>query len=237
MRSYTLVFSLCAFCLSAVDSFADRKDLFNGHDLANWSVTDKTYADLWTVARDVHLDPKNPKKLVSNGKPAPNERGVLVNQLRDFQGAHLITNETFGDCVVTLEFLLPKDGNTGLFLMTRYELQLTDSAGIPDDKLAEGDMGGVPFVKKPLANASRKPGEWQKVEVHFQAPRFDAAGKKTSNAKITKALINDKLVQKDLEFKEPTGGSLDDKESPTAPLMLQGNEGASAFRNVHIQPR
>jgi hypothetical protein len=229
------ILTLCLLCAAALPSPAQPQPLFNGKDLTGWSVTDKSMADLWTVAKDVHLDPKNPKKLLSSGTPSDNG-GILVNQLKDFQGPHLVTDAKFGDCVVTLEFLLPKDGNTGLFLMTRYELQLTDSSGIADDKMTEGDMGGVPFYKKPLTNASKKPGEWQTLEVHFRAPRFDASGKKTSNATITKALINDKLVQQDLEFKEPTGGSLDDKESPTAPLMLQGNEGASAFRNIRITP-
>src|SRR6478672_6640942 len=168
--------------------------LFNGTDLTGWSVTDKDRAALWSLAQSVQLDPKNPKALVSTGKPQGAD-GLLVAKLKDFQGTNLVSAQKFGDCTLRLEFLLPKDGNSGLFLMGLYELQLTDSTGIPDARMQEGDMGGIPFFKKPLANASGKPGEWQTCEVTFRAPRFDAAGKKTAPARIIKATINNKTVQ------------------------------------------
>jgi len=119
--------------------------------------------------------------------------------------------------------------------MGLYELQLTDSFAIADDKMQEGDHGGIPFFKKPLTNASAKPGEWQTADVIFQAPRFDDKGKKTANAKIIKATLNGKTVQQNLELPEPTGGGLDTPESPTGPLMLQGNESTVAFRNITIK--
>jgi hypothetical protein len=207
--------------------------LFTGKDLTGWSVTDKDRAPLWSVAAAVSLDPKNPKALVAAGQPA-DATGLLVAQLKNFQGTNLVTAQKFGDCTVRLEFLLPKDGNSGLFLMGLYELQLTDSLGIPNDKMQEGDHGGIPFFKKPLINASAKPGEWQTLEVTFQAPRFDPAGKKTSPAKIVRAVMNSKTVQQNLDLPEPTGGGLDTPESPTGPVMLQGNEGPVAFRNLTI---
>jgi hypothetical protein len=212
-----------------------RTPLFNGTDLTGWSVTERDRAALWSVAASVQLDPKNPKSLVASGKPADNA-GLLVASLKDFQGTNLVTTQKFGDCTVRLEFLLPKDGNAGLFVMGLYELQLTDSAGIADAKMQEGDMGGIPFFKKPLTNASGKPGEWQTCEVAFRAPRFDAAGKKTAPARIIKATINGKTVQENLDLPEPTGGGLDTPESPTGPIMLQGNEGPVAFRNVTVTP-
>ena len=70
-------------------------------------------------------------------------------------------------------------------------------------------MGGIPFFKKPLTNASAKPGEWQTCEVTFRAPRFDPAGKKTASARIVRAAINGKTVQENLDLPEPTGGGLD----------------------------
>jgi hypothetical protein len=120
--------------------------------------------------------------------------------------------------------------------MGLYELQLTDSAGIPDAKMQEGDMGGIPFFKKPLVNASGKPGEWQTCEVTFRAPRFGADGRKTTPARIARATINGKIVQENLDLPEPTGGGLDTSESPTGPVMLQGNEGPVAFRHVIVTP-
>jgi hypothetical protein len=72
--------------------------------------------------------------------------------------------------------------------------------------------------------------------VTFQAPRFNDGGKKISNAKIIKAVLNGKVVQQDLELPEPTGGGLDQAEAAAGPLMLQGNEGPVAFRNIQFAP-
>src|SRR5438105_4034967 len=198
---------------------APSRALFNGKDLSGWTVIDKTKSALWTVAAEVRLDPKNPRNLIASGQPKE-DKGVLVGQLKDFQGTNLVTAEKFKDFTLHVEFFLPKDGNSGIFLMGLYELQLTDSFGIADEKMQEGDHGGIPFFKKPLANASLKPGEWQSADVIFQAPRFNAAGKKSANAKIVKAMINGKLVQQNLELPEPTGGGLDQPEAPAGPLML-----------------
>jgi hypothetical protein len=221
--------------ITAVAEAPKPRTLFNGKDFAGWSVVDSSRASLWSVAEKVELDSKHPKQLISTGKPA-DDQGVLVAQLKDFQGTNLVTAEKFKDFTLSLEFLLPKDGNSGIYLMGLYELQLTDSLGIADNKMQEGDHGGIPFFKKPLTNASAKPGEWQRAQVIFQAPRFDAQGKKTSNAKIIKATFNDKSVQENLELPEPTGGGLDQPESPSGPLMLQGNESPVAFRRITIVP-
>jgi hypothetical protein len=228
----TMLVVLCA--LLCVGAEAPKTvSLFNGKDLAGWSVVDKSRASLWSAAGSVQLDPKNPKALIATGQPKDAE-GVLVAQLKDFQGTNLVTDKKFGDITLHLEFLLPKDGNSGIFLMGFYELQLTDSLGIANDQMQEGDHGGIPFFKKPLTNASRKPGEWQTAEVVFRAPHFDEKGKKTANATIVKAIFNGKVVQQNLQLPEPTGGGLDQPEAPTGPLMLQGNESPVAFRNVKI---
>ena len=208
-------------------------NLFNGKDLSGWSAVDKSRASLWSVSSEAQLDPKNPKALAPGGAPK-DDGGVLVARLKDFQGTNLVTDKKFGDFTLHLEFLLPKEGNSGIFLMGLYELQLTDSLGIADDQMQEGDHGGIPFFKKPLTNASRKPGEWQTAEVVFRAPRFDEKGKKTANATIVKATFNGKVVQQNLQLPEPTGGGLDQPEAPTGPLMLQGNESPVAFRNIKI---
>jgi len=231
MRPTLLLFLIAPIVLAAEEP--KPAPLFTGKDLAGWSVVDKTRAALWSVAASVQLDPKNPKALIAGGAPK-DEKGVLVAQLKDFQGTNLITDKKFGDFTLHLEFLLPKDGNSGIFLMGLYELQLTDSLGIADEQMQEGDHGGIPFFKKPLANASLKPGEWQSADVVFRAPRFDDKGKKTANATIVKATFNGKVVQQNLQLPEPTGGGLDHPESATGPLMLQGNESPVAFRNIQI---
>ncbi len=93
--------------------------------------------------------------------------------------------------------------------------------------------GGSP----PLLNASRPPGEWQSFHIWFQAPRFDAQGKKIANAKVLRVLLNDTLVQREFELDGPTGSHKGDAlEAPTNPLMLQGDHGPVAFRNIYIRP-
>ena len=231
-RPITIIAALCVLACAAADA-PKPLNLFIGKDLAGWSVVDKTRAALWSVAASVQLDPKNPKALIAGGAPK-DEKGVLVAQLKDFQGTNLITDKKFRDFTLHLEFLLPREGNSGIFLMGLYELQLTDSLGIADEQMQEGDHGGIPFFKKPLANASLKPGEWQSANVVFRAPRFDDKGKKTANATIVKATFNGKVVQQNLQLPEPTGGGLDRPESATGPLMLQGNESPVAFRNIQI---
>jgi hypothetical protein len=219
----------------AADKAGAPTSLFNGKDLTGWTILDQSKSALWNVVGKVEIDPKHPKDLLATGQPKDG-KGVLFARLKDFQGTNLVSAEKFKDFSLHLEFLLPKDGNSGIFLMGHYELQLTDSLGIADDKMQEGDQGGIPFFKKPLTNASVKPGEWQSADVIFQAPRFDEKGKKTRNAKIVQATLNGKVVQKDLELPEPTGGGLDTPEAPSGPLMLQGNESAVAFRNITIKP-
>jgi len=233
MRSIALILLLTAVALAAEKPAPTP--LFNGKDLTGWSVLDKSKSALWSITEKVELDPKHPKDILATGQPKDGN-GILIAKLKDFQGTNLVTSEKFKDFTLHLEFLLPKDGNSGIFLMGLYELQLTDSFAIADDKMQEGDHGGIPFFKKPLTNASAKPGEWQTADVIFQAPRFDDKGKKTANAKIIKATLNGKTVQQNLELPEPTGGGLDTPESPTGPLMLQGNESTVAFRNITIKP-
>src|SRR4051812_42680879 len=109
---------LLALLTLAADKLPNAKPtpLFNNKDLTNWTVTDKDRAPLWSVAATATLDPKNPKLLIPTGQPTK-ESAILLAQLKDFQGTNLVSVQSFGDCTIHLEFLLPKDGNSGLFLM------------------------------------------------------------------------------------------------------------------------
>src|SRR5690606_25348279 len=141
------------------------------------------------------LDPNDSKNLAGEGA-----EGVLLRLPlpRGEEGADLVSEKTFGDCTVSLEFMVPKDGNSGLFLQGQYEVQITDSAGLADDKIGPGDCAGVPWVSKPSTNAFTRLGEWQTLEVVFRAPRFDAAGKKTENARFVSITLNGKKVQENV---------------------------------------
>ena len=121
--------------------------------------------------------------------------------------------------------------------MGRYEVQVLDSHGKPDERLGQGDVGAIYSAAKPAKNAAKPAGEWQTFHIVFQAPRFDDSGKKTQNAKFVSVKLNGQEVQKNVEVKGPTGGHLHNDEKPTGPLLFQGDHGIVAFRNVWIRQK
>lgn len=199
----------------------------------------KFFAEQWVIAGDAKLDEKNPKKLV-----ALDGKGVLVNgpgRVRD-----LVTKETFGDVEVHVEFVVPKGSNSGVKLNGQYEIQILDSYG--KTKLRGDDCGGIypraedrPRYRTidegvpPRVNACKKPGEWQTLDIVFRAPRFDADGKKTENARFVKVVLNGETIHENVEVKHPTGAAWVNKESARGPLLLQCDHGPVAFRNVKVR--
>jgi len=203
--------------------------LFNGKDLSGWKLRDEKADPTWKIVSSVKVDPANPKKLIGEGS-----EGILL-RIPAEKATDLISEKQFGDCEVHVEFFLAKDSNSGVFLMGKYEVQITDSFGIPDNKLQAGECGGIPWLKAPLTNACKKPGEWQTMDIVFRAPMFNAAAKKMANAKFVSITLNGKKVQENVEVPEPTGSELDGGEWASGPLMIQGNEGVVAFRNIVVK--
>jgi glucose/arabinose dehydrogenase len=150
-----------------------------------------------------------------------------------------VSKYSFGDAKVHVEFMLPEGGNSGVYLQGRYELQLLDSSGKKD--LEYGDCGGIYRGEHwggaaPLANGFREPGVWQDLDIVFEAPRFDASGKKVRNARFVRVLLDDVLLHENVEVPEPTLGSLFAEESAAGPLMLQGDHSPVAYREIRVFP-
>jgi uncharacterized caspase-like protein len=208
---------------------------FNGTDLKGWrEVAVIGQRSKWKVGR-ASVDRDNPLWLASTPTRLLAGEGDLIN---DGKGVNLCTEEKFGDSRIELEFMIPTASNSGVFVMGEYEVQIFDSMG--KSRLSTDDMGAIWGVAPPLVNAAGRPGAWQKLVIDFQAPRFDAAGNKTANARFLRVTLNDRLVQNDVEVKGPTsksGSGLTGRESAQGPLMLQGQYGAAAFRNIRILPR
>jgi hypothetical protein len=209
---------------------------FNGSDLSGWKYRGNKAASKWVVGRAA-LDPRDPRKLAvtplspaASGGPGVRE---LVNAER---GVDLYTERKFGDCTVELEFMVPRGSNSGVYLMGEYEVQILDSYGKKDKDLKYGDVGGIYNTAAPKVNAARKPGEWQKFVIEFRAPRFKG-GKKVANAKFLKVTLNGTLLHEGVEVKGPTTSALTGKESAAGPLLLQGDHGPVAFRNLVVTPR
>jgi hypothetical protein len=130
-----------------------------------------------------------------------------------------------------------------VYLQGLYEVQVFDSWGVSDPKYS--DCGGIYHRwinnqgvggSAPKINASRRPGEWQSFHIWFQAPRFDASGKKIQNAKFLRVLHNGLLVQENVEVEGGTRSHMDIPEAAMNPLMLQGDHGPVAYRSIYLRP-
>ena len=199
---------------------------FNGKDLTGWILKGDPNRSQWTVGTAA-MDPDNPRNLKVT--PGGNE---LINA--PGHGLDLYTEAKFGDAVIELEVMVPQGSNSGIYIMGEYEVQVLDSFG--RENLGMGDMGAIYGAAVPLLNACKKPGEWQKYVIEYQAPRFDAEGKKTANARARKVTLNGQVIQDNVEIRGSGGGSVAGREAPTGPLMFQGNHGAVAYRNITIKP-
>lgn len=216
---------MLAAALLAVVSGASQDHPFNGRDLSGWRFKGPADRNKWTVGAAA-LDPADPHKL------AVTEGSDLVN--KESGGVDAYTEGTWGDCVLEIEVLVPKASHSGIYLMGEYEVQVLDSFG--KEKVGTGDMGGIYAAAAPRVNASRPPGEWQKFVIDFRAPKFDAGGKRTSPATFVKVELNGQLIHENLEMKAPTPGGLTGKEAARGPILLQGDHGAVAYRNIRVKP-
>jgi hypothetical protein len=156
----------------------------------------------------------------------------------------IVTTQAFGDCQLHIEWASPAvvegegqgRGNSGVFLMGRYEIQVLDSY---DNKTyAHGQAAAIYKQYAPLVNASRKPGAWQSYDVVFHAPRFDADGRVVDRARLT-VFHNGVLVQNGAEL---LGDTPNDRPAlyiahpPKAPLSLQNHGDTVRYRNIWIRP-
>jgi len=195
----------------------------------------------WMQAGEVSLDPAEPKKLAwKEGK------GVVFNG-KDGRTSNLFSSVDLKDVELHVEFTVSKGSNSGVYLMGRYEVQILDSWGVKephysdcggiyqrwDPKRGKGNEGyeGHP----PKVNASKAPGEWQTFDIVFRAPRFDAAGKKISNALFVKVTHNGQVVHENVEVTGTTRAGAWEDEKPEGPIMLQGDHGPVAFRSLRYR--
>jgi hypothetical protein len=237
-----IVFLTIAFAAAGADqppSGKDWKPLLNGRDLAGWhGYPGKPNA--WIAAQNVRYDAQSDaKRLVAAGVSGP----VIVNG-PDGRTTNLVTDARFEDMELYLEFLIPKGSNSGVYLHGLYEVQVFDSYG-STEKLKTSDGGGVYHRwidnhpvggSPPRVNASRAPGEWQSYHIWFQGPRFDASGRKMANARFLRVEHNGKLVQENVALEGPTRAHMSIPEAASNPLMLQGDHGPVAFRNILWRP-
>jgi hypothetical protein len=211
------------------------RPLLNGTDLSGWHAQDQPSHDWFTTRGVTWSRIFNPKKL--NAKPEPGDRIVNGSDGRTF---NLVTDEKLGSFQLYLEFMNAAGSNSGVYLHGLYEVQIFDSYGFTGP-LTAGDCGGIyerPGVgggSPPTRNACRPPGEWQSLRIWFQAPRFDVDGKKIAPARILRVLLNETPIQEDVVLSGPTTAHMKIDEAARNPVMLQGNHGPVAFRDIYIK--
>ncbi len=201
----------------------------NGKDLTGWKHDDVERPNRWAVGT-ARVDEKNPTRMHA-------EAGGTELVVPDGEKSTcLYTERNFSDVHVIVEAMIPTASNGGIFLMGEYEVQIADDTGNSKSKPGLMDFGAISRVHPPKMQAMNPAGQWQKFEITFRAPRFDAEGKKTQNAVFEKVILNGKVIHENAEVSESGYGCLTGEEHPTGPLYLQGNEGPVAYRNIVITP-
>lgn len=202
----------------------------------------KTVTKNWTLAKSVYVDRWKEKTLeVAEGS------GILVNNPSESAREHLFTAFEHGDIELELDVMMPKASNSGIYLQSRYEIQLFDSWGVTGAQ--HSDMGGI-YQRwdaskgegnegyeghAPKMNAAKAPGLWQHLKIIFHAPRFDSTGTKTKNAFFEEVWLNGVLVQENVEVTGPTRAAAFEDEKSLAPLMFQGDHGPVALKNIQYK--
>lgn len=198
---------------------SDAIVLFDGTSLANWRSADPTKgAARWKV-----------------------ENGYMEVVART---GSIATVRGFGDAQLHVEFATPSPasprtgqerGNSGVYLMNTYEVQVLDS--YENVTYPDGHAAAIYGQYPPLVNASRRPGEWQTFDIVFRAPRFDAAGQLVSPARMS-VLHNGVLVQDNVTLTGPTSHQRRPPYSAhpdRLPILLQDHGDPVRYRNIWIR--
>lgn len=159
------------------------------------------------------------------------------------QSGNIRTTEIFGDCQLHVEWCAPTEikgssqgrGNSGVFLMELYEVQVLDCYDNPT--YADGTTGAIYGQFPPLVNACRKPGEWQTYDIVWFAPRFE--GERLVHPARVTVFLNGVLVQHNTEVMGPTKHKTTPEYKPhpeKGPLMLQDHKNPVRFRNIWYRP-
>ena len=177
--------------------------LFNGRDLNGWKNLTSEGITTWEVAD-----------------------AVMVNAPANHGGDNIRTEKIFEDFEFYCEYLVPENGNSGVFLRGLYEVQIIDDYGVPVDSPRDWGNGGIWSLKAPRENASKPAGQWQSMFIRLVGNRVTV-------------ILNGTTIIYDFEMDRPTFvydplGEL--SHGDPGPILLQGDHGPIQFRNLMIRP-
>jgi len=164
--------------------------LFNGKDLKGWHASGKT--NQWIVENGILKSPK--------------------------AGSNIISDETFTDFKIHVEFRYAAHGNSGVYLRGRYEVQITDWYADTPPKDVLGSIYG--FIK-PNESVTTKPNQWNTYDI-------------TLVGRNVTIVVNGKTIVTNQEIPGITGGALNSREGEPGPIMLQGDHEPIEYRNIII---
>lgn len=165
--------------------------LFNGKDLSGWHATG---ANQWIVESGVLKSPKS--------------------------GSNLVSDASFTDFKLHIEFRYPKGSNSGIYLRGRYEVQITDGIGVEPSDI---EFSGVYGFLTPNQMAAKNPGEWQTYDITL-------IGRRVTVVANGVPVIIDQIIP------GITGGAIDSKEGEPGSFLFQGDHGPIEFRNIVVTP-
>jgi len=172
--------------------WSDPVEIFNGRDTRGWHA--QQGANQWVVIDHTLTSPKS--------------------------GANLVSDRSFADFTLHVEFRYPKGSNSGVYLRGRYEVQIQDSAGLEP---ASDHLGAIFGFLAPSEDVAKKAGDWQAFDIVL------------TGRHVTVILNGTTIVAND-EIPGITGGALDSDEGAPGPLMLQGDHGPIEFRKIIVRP-
>jgi len=195
----------------------------------------------WYAAENARLDTWNEKRLIGG-----RGEGVWINGRTGKTKSLITKRRDYQDVEIHVEFMLARHANSGIIFHGNYEIQILDSAHVKEPTGAH--CGGIyPRAEKkpkyhhidkgspPRVNAAKKPGEWQTMDITFQSPRFDKNGNKTANARFVRVVHNGQVIHENVEVPYACGPNWNRKQHPRGPIIIQGDYGPIAIRNVRVR--
>jgi hypothetical protein len=233
--------------------------LFNGKDLAGWNFRNPHAKRLWVVCDEVQLDQADSSRLVPVGTGGRADSILLCGG--DGRGSDIMTEQTFGDYQLHIEFTVPKGSNSGVYNRGLFEIQVFDSFGKP--KLGWHDCGALYERAFPLNNLAKPPGVWQSYDITLQGKKLSLVWNGESVYRDqdvrygeTDRDAYERLNQENggkpealrVKLREENGryvgyfgeggtrSGLDGPDRP-GPILLQGDHGPVAYRKIMIRSR